>query len=71
MILESADHLFGGIASMNMRWHKLEGALVGGNGVLIRRADFIVQDVQGRHCATHCQPLVDFLIGGNSVSVVF
>ena len=71
MILESAGRSFGGIASMNVRWHKLEGASVGGNGMLICRAYFFVEDVQGGHCSTHCQPLVDFLIGGHSVSVVF
>ena len=65
MILERMVCSFSGVSSVNVQWHKLEGASVGGNGVLICHACFIVEDVQGGCGAAHCQPLVDFLIGGN------
>ena len=71
MILECADRTFGCVASMDMRMRQLEGAVVGCNCSLIRQADFIVEDVQGGGCATHCESLVDVLVGCNSVRVVF
>ena len=71
MVFEGANGAFSCVASMDMRWYKLERAVVVSDGLPEGGADFIVHGVQVRGLMSVFEASIDGLVGTNAVCILF
>ena len=70
MVLEGANGTLCPIAAMHVWGNKLEGGIpLEGDGLFVRQAGFVIQDLEINGETSGCQASHDCVVGGNAMSI--
>ncbi len=70
MVLEGVNGTLCLIAAMHVRGNKLEGGIpLECDGLFVRQADFVIQDVEINGETSGCQAGHDCVVGGNAMTI--
>ena len=70
MVLEGVNGLLCSIAAMHVQGNKLEGGIpLEGDGLFVRQAGFVIQDLEINGETSGCQTSHDCIAGGNAMPI--
>ena len=70
MVLEGANGTLCPIAAIHVQRNKLEGGIpLEGDGLFVRQAGFVIQDLEINRETSGCQASHDCIVGGNVMTI--